>query len=560
MAKITAGHLIAKALKKEGVDTVFSLCGGHIMPIYYGCREEGIKVIGVRHEAAATHAADAYARCTGKPGVVITTAGPGVSNSVTAMIEAQKTGTPIINIGGAAPTKDFHTGTLQDVDSVGLMSKCSKWSQRCIHGIRAAEYVAIAFREATSGTPGPVYLEIGSDTVQEQFEEGEALKPNRYRVSEAPYGNPVLVREAARILKNAKKPILVIGDEARYTAEDDGAVKALVEMLTMPVWTVNVARGCFADEDNELFKLGFGNTEVADVVLELCARNDFMIGKAQYPIYAKDAKFIQVNVDASRIGYNAPADVGIIGGAGNVAKQLLEELKKYDIPKKDEWYKEMKARNLKAMERYTKATTSDVIPMHPGRAAAEVAKFLNTEGRDWTIVTDGGDVNHWIKNNVLAHEPGQIMEKGPFGTIGSGAGYAIGAWFARKKPVLYFTGDGSFGFHAMEFDTYAREGIPVVGIIANDSSWGMIKMAEETRHPEEISVGPIGLTLEKERRYDLMAQVWGGRGFLIKKPEEIIPAIKKIVESGKPGILNIIINDKGISHVTESFAKGLKNR
>lgn len=560
MAKITAGHLIAKALKNEGVDTVFSLCGGHVMPIYYGCREEGIRVVGVRHEAAAAHAADAYARSTGKPGVVITTAGPGVTNSVTAMIEAQKTGSPIINIGGASPTRDLHTGTLQEVDSVGVMAACSKWSERCVQGVRAAEFVAIAFREAMAGTPGPVYLEIGSDTVQEEFEESDAIIPKKYRPMNPPYGDPELIKEAAELLKNAKRPVLVVGDEARYSAEDDGAVKELVELLTMPVWTVNVARGLFADEDYELFKLGFGNTEVADVVLELCARNDFMIGKAMYPTYAKDAKFIQVNVDAARIGYNAPADVGIIGGAGNVAKQLLAELKEQDIPKKEAWLAEMKERNAKAMERYTNAAVSEINPMHPGRAAAEVAKFLATEGRDWSIVTDGGDVNHWIKNNILAHEPGQIMEKGPLGTIGSGAGYAIGAWFARKKPILYFTGDGSFGFHAMEFDTYAREGIPVVGIIANDSHWGMIRMAEQSRHPKEVAEGPIGLVLAEERRYDLMAQVWGGKGFLIRKPEEIIPAIKEIVESGMPGILNIIIDDKGISHVTEGFAQGLKKR
>lgn len=558
MAKITAGHLIAKALKKEGVDTVFSLCGGHVMPIYYGCIEEGIRVVGVRHEAAAAHAADAYARSTGRPGVVITTAGPGVTNATTAMVEAEKTGTPVIHIGGAAPTQDFLTGTLQDVDSLGIMRACCKWAQRCVHGYRAAEYVAIAFREATSGTPGPVYVEIGSDTVQEVFDESDALMPDKYRTLNAPYGDPMLIKKAAELLKNAKRPLLIVGDEARYSAEDNGAVKELVELLTMPVWTVNVGRGLFADEDNELFKMGFNATTKADVILELGARNDFMIGKCKSPTFADDAKFIQVNVDAARIGYNAEAEIGIIGGAGNVAKQLLAELKNENIPKNEAWYKEAKKLNSEGMRRYTDAAVSEEYPMLPGRAAAEIAKFLATEGRKWSIICDGGDVTHWVKNNIKAHEPGQILEKGPFGTIGSGGGYAIGAWYARKQPIMYCTGDGSFGFHAMEFDTYAREGIPVVGVILNDSSWGMIKMAEENRHPRELEeIGPVGLLLAEERRYDLMTPMWGGKGFFITKPEEIIPAIKEIVKSGLPGILNIVINKKGISHVTESFAKGL---
>lgn len=560
MSEITAGHLIAKALKNEGVECVFSLCGGHVMPIYYGLREEGIEVIGVRSEPAAAHAADAYARVTGKPGVVITTAGPGVTNATTAMVEALNTGTPVIHIGGAAPTAEFFTGTLQDVDSVGIMAACTKWAARCVHGKRAAEYIARAYSEATSGTPGPVYVEIGSDTVQETFEEAEAIMPKKYRPEKMPYGDPELVKQAAELLKNAERPLLIVGDEARYSAEDDGAVEKLVNKLTMPVWTVNVGRGLFADEDNELFKLGFGATAKADVVLELCARNDFMIGKCKAPTYAEDAKFIQVNMDPVRIGYNAEAEVGIIGGAGNVAKQILAELEDAEIPVNTEWLEEARKLNAEAMARYVSSRDAEIAPMHPGRAAGEVGKFLATEGRDWGIVTDGGDTNHWIKNNIKAHEPGQILEKGPFGTIGSGAGYVLGSWFARKKPVLYYTGDGSFGFHAMEFDTYAREGIPVVGVIANDSSWGMIKMAEQTRHPVEVAEGPIGLVLAEERRYDKMPEMWGGKGFLIRKPEEIIPAIKEIEASGLPGILNIIIDKGGISHVTESFANGLKKK
>lgn len=522
--KINAGRLFAKALKNEGVECIFSLSGGHIMPIYYGCREEGIKVIDVRHEAVAAQAADAYARVTGKPGVVVTTAGPGVTNATTAMVETKMSGAPVIHIGGAAPIKESDSGTLQDVDSVNIMANCCKWSRKIYHGNRVPEYVSMAFRYAMSGTPGPVYIEIGTDTIQEIYDVDTIYFPEKYRTEEQPYGSPEAIKKAAELLAKAKKPVCVIGDSARFSSDDNGAVKELVNFLKMPVWIVNMARGLFADEDEPLFKMGFGVAEHADVVLELGARNDFMIAKGKYN---ENAKYIQVNVDAEMIGYNTPADVGIIGGTGAVAMQLIEELKNnYSAREDDVWYLKAKRINEKYIDVYTKGYKNrDMMPMHHGACASEVGKFLETEGRDWNIICDGGDSTHWIKNVARAHRPGQMLEKGPFGTIGSGAGFTLGAWAATGKPTLYYTGDGSFGFYAMDFDTYARFNVPVVCVIANDSQWGMIKMAETVRHPDEE---PIGLDLVEGTRYDLMPQIWGGKGFLVTSPEEIIPAIKAI--------------------------------
>jgi len=223
--KVNAGRIIAKMLKAEGVDCIFTLPGGHIMNIYYGCRAEGITVIDTRHEAVAAHAADAYARITGKPGVVVTTAGPGVTNATTAMVEARASGSPVIHIGGCAPQQGRDTGDLQSLNTVEIMSTVCKWSRSILEGKRAAEYVSMAFRQAMAGTPGPVYLEISSDVIGDEFDIEEVNFPTKYRAGKQAGGNPEVVLEAAELLAEAKSPLLILGDSARFSADDGGDIK-----------------------------------------------------------------------------------------------------------------------------------------------------------------------------------------------------------------------------------------------------------------------------------------------------------------------------------------------
>lgn len=285
MSKINAGQLFAKAMKKEGIDAVFTLSGGHIMPILYACREEGIRVIDVRHECSGAYAAIAYAKTTGKPGVVITTAGPGVTNVQTAMAEAAETSVPVIHIGGASPLSQNEMGPMQNIDSMKAMEAFCKWSRKIYQANRVPEYMAMAFRQALSSTPGPVYLEIAADTLGAGIFEEETIQwPVNYRVAGSACADAATAEKIADILINAKKPVMVLGAVAPYCAEEPEKVRALAEYLQIPVFAQMEARGMFGNElTDRLFTCGEGAVAEADVILELGVDRNYKIGMGKPP-------------------------------------------------------------------------------------------------------------------------------------------------------------------------------------------------------------------------------------------------------------------------------------
>lgn len=559
MSEIDGGQLFARALKKEGVEQVFTLTGGHIMPILYACRDEGIKIIDVRHESAGAYAADAYARVSGKPGVLITTAGPGVTHTVTAMAEARDSGVPVIHIGGASPVAENETGALQDMNTVEIMAATTKWSRKIYSTSRIPEYVGMAFRHAMDASPGPVYLEVAADTLSTVVGSKKVPFPEKYRTDALAFGDPILVEQAADYLLQAKRPVMIIGNAARFASQHGECLPKLAETLNMPVISQTMSRGLFIDEDlNPLFKFtgAIPICAEADVILLMDVTNDYMVFKCQLPMFNPETKLIQVNSDKSKIGYNAPAHLGIVGSTGPVASQLLEAVRARS-PKKDDatWLTKASETAMAVAQEFITGFTSDELPMNPGRLAFEVSQFLKNEGRDHTLVIDGGDSAMWMNAASTAHRPGQILMYGPNGTIGIGAGFTLGAWAATGKPVLYFTGDGSFGFYAMEMDTFDRLGIPVVVVISNDSSWGLIKLAESLANADRMAGGPCALELSHMRAYEKIAAMWGGHGEKVTKPEEVIPAIKRGFASNKPAIINVEVDKVNMSPVTRSFGE-----
>jgi acetolactate synthase I/II/III large subunit len=257
------------------------------------------------------------------------------------------------------------------------------------------------------------------------------------------------------------------------------------------------------------------------------------------------------------IGFNASAEIGIVGGAGAVASQILEAVKtKTPIRAKSTWIEEASQIAQENNKPWFEGFHSDQMPIHPGRCAFEVARFIEQDGYDWTIICDGGEASDWVRPAVNAHRPGQVLSYSTAGTIGFGPGFTTGAWAANGKPVLYYTGDGSFGFYMGEFDTFCRNNIPVVCVISNDSAWGMIKLLENIRNPEEVARGHVGLDLCDLREYEKLVSIWDGYGERVTRPEEIIPAIRRGFASGKPAIINVEVDHVSITPSSRSSVVG----
>lgn len=556
MASVDGGELVARALRNEGVEQAFVLCGGHIMPILYGLRHAGINMIDVRHECCAIYAAIGYAMASGKPAVVVTTAGPGVANTPAGMLEAASMGIPLLQIGGAVASELRHAGDLQDMDTLSLMEACTRWARKVVHARRIPEYLAAAFRQAMSPSPGPVYLEIPTDLLHGQIEESIVQYPAKYRANAIPWGDRSLVAKAAELLIHAERPAILVDDGARFSlGEHTPSIMALAEHLKMPVVVSGwLCRGLVYDEYRYPFSnpvYGIRAMSEADVVLAMGCRFDFRLGFGNR--IKREAKVIQVHTDADQIGFNLRSDIGIIGGIGPVATQLLEAVKASMPHPRDRWWLDLPAKGGTAL--LWEDFRSDDIPIHPGRLAGEVAKFLEEEARDWNIVIDGGEAGVWMRIAASASRPGQLFGSGANGTLGVGPGLVLGAWAANHKPVLWYTGDGSFGFYAMEMDTMARFGIPVVCVISNDSGWGMVRLAEKFVRPAEVEkYGHCHTELHHMRAYERMALVWDGHGEMVNHPDQIRPAIRRAIASGKPSIINVEVDRVSMSPYTAQYA------
>lgn len=540
---LTGGHLVARALKAEGIEAIFTLCGGHIMDIYDGCIDAGIKIIDVRHEQAAAHAADAWTRLTGVPGCAVVTAGPGITDTVTAVANAWRAQTPLLVIGGQGPLSQAHMGSLQELDHVGLMRPITKFATTVYHTERIPEILSMAFRQAYSGRPGPVFVEIPVDVLFAPVDERAVVDPGHYRSHGKPGGDVKLVEQAAQLLAAAERPVVLAGSQV-WHCRGAAQLQTLAEGAGLPVYLNGSARGSLPPDHPQLFVRSRREALAgADVVVVIGTPFDFRLGYGQR--MAAGAKIIQIDLEYGELGHNRGVDVGITGDAAAVLGQLTAALGGDRRDKNRGWREQLRAVEKKAMEKDLPFLNSNATPIHPLRLAREINDFLTA---DSIFIGDGGDVVTMSASVVQTRQPGQWLDPGPLGTLGVGMPFALAAKvaFPQKEAFILF-GDGAFGLNGFEFDTAVRFRLPVVSVVGNNAAWNQIRFGQIQRYGQ--ARGDIA-NLLAPTRYDQVVEALGGYGEHVTEAKDIRPALERARASGKPACVNVMIDPNVFSSGT----------
>jgi acetolactate synthase-1/2/3 large subunit len=538
---ISGGHLVARALKNEGVDTIFTLCGGHIIDIYDGCVDENIRIIDVRHEQVAAHAADGYARQTGKLGVVVTTAGPGCTNAVTGIATAFRSESPVLHIGGQGGMTQHMMGSLQDLPHVDMMRPITKFSAGVRSTERVADMVSMAARECFAGAPGPAYLEIPRDILDREIDISRAVipQPGKYRASVKTMGDAADVEKLADILAKAERPVVLYGSQVWASRGHEEAI-ALVRALDIPAYFNGASRGLLPPGDPHHFdrtrREGF---DKADVILIVGTPFDFRMG------YGKrlgiNATLVQIDQDYRTVGKNRDISLGIVGDPGTVLAAVLQaasgRIDKGARSKRKEWMQFLQGAEEEATAKLMPKFKDNSRPINPYRVAYEINEFL----RDDTIyIGDGGDVVTISAQAVRPRRPGQWMDPGALGSLGVGTGFAIAAGLAHpNKEVLCYYGDGAFSMTAFDMETANRFGVPYIAVVGNNSAMNQIRYGQLAKYGQER--GNVG-NLLGDVPFGTFAEMLGGYGEEVRDPAQIGAALLRARESVQKTRRSAVIN------------------
>ncbi|MFW9992581.1 MAG: thiamine pyrophosphate-binding protein [Candidatus Odinarchaeota archaeon] len=549
MVEISGGSLVAKSLTREGVKCVFTIPGGHINPIYKGLEDEGIRIITTRHEQAAGNAAEGWAKTTGEPGVCLVTAGPGFANLLPALVSAYHAHSPLIAITGHTALRYIDLMASQEIDQLPLARPVTKYAKMILETRRIPQYIQEAFRYATSGTMGPVLLDIPEDIQVLSWDSDQEssyykLPPQNYRLLGRTYPDPSLVEKSVELLLKAEKPIIIAGSGV-YWGKAASHLLKVAEYLSIPVTYDDLGKGSIHD----LHPLSIGNAvqnmllREADVIISLGVSFVELLGYGtDTALYNPEVKVIFVDPDPSLVGKNRPFEIGIASSLDAYLSELIRILESNQKNKElfSSWSKAAKQSRLDFETMLTSSVDSEDIPIKPQRLTKEIQAFLDENTR---LFLDGGDTTVWAQLILKSCYPGQIIgSHGPTGHLGAGLPMGIAAKLAEpEKNVIVLTGDGSFLFNGVELDTAVRYDIPLVVIIENDSLWGMIA------HNQDLSWGKrIGTTLDEKNHIDYMkfAESFGVRGELVTKPENIHSAINRAVKSNEVALVDVRIDGK----------------
>lgn len=550
MGKITGGELLVKCLLNEGVTKVFGIPGGQLTTfidaIVRSGRPEGLDYFMTRHESAAANMADAWVRTTGSPAVCAGTVGPGASNMIAGMEVAFSDNVPILAI-----TPQIHNdrsypfrGSQQQLDQVALFKPVTKWNALVNRWERIPELVSRSLREAYAGKPGPVHLDIPVDVLFETREESEVsvVPPERSRSAGRTQGDAALIEKAARILADSERPTIHAGGGVLASGAWD-ELRELAEYLYCPVTSTVGARGVMS-EGHPLCMMPVGGgfltaAAAADVVLAVGCTFSELDFWGQPPFWATPdvQKVIHIDIDPASIGLNREIDVGIVGDAKAVLGQLLEALSGGIATRAEsrEFTTTVQTVEEQAIAGINMMAATDQVPIHPLRLVKEMTDFFGEEG---ILAIDGGNIGLWGAMGTRVYRPRSFLWPGGSGHLGTGLPMALAAKMAAPdRPVYILHGDGSFLFSVAELETAARLNLPVIDVVANDRSFGMIKGAQDVAFEKRY----CGVDFN-DIRLDKIAEAMGCTGIRVTQPDEIKPALEKAVSLGQPAVLDVVLD------------------
>ena len=554
---------IGSFFKQKNISSVFTLCGGHISPILVGCEKENINIIQVRDEVSAVFAADAVSRLTDSVGVAIVTAGPGVTNTITAIKNAQMAQSPVLLIGGAAATLLKGRGSLQDIDQISLLKTYVKSAVSVKKTRDVIPTLANALNTATSGVPGPVFVELPIDLL---YPEEDIRKEFINQLPKSGYFGKIAhwyverhlndlfsskkssikvkpvkefkidqrkIDKAALAIVKAKKPVFLLGNQVTQNKEFLPMCLKSIDKLSVPTFTSGMARGCFGSSDKYFFRHNRKHAlKNADVVVTLGIPLDFRLGYG-FSIN-KDATLIAVNKSKEDLNKNRKPDIGIHADPPRIMHEIGKII---NPPSCKEWIKELTGLEEKReteILQFSKYETDFVNPVH---LCKTIDKFIDEES---ILVADGGDFVGTASYTIRPRSSLGWLDPGPFGTLGVGGGFAIGAKSSfPKKEVWVFYGDGASAYSLAEFDTLCRHKLPVIAIIGNDASWQQI-----AREQKQMLGSNIGTELAFNA-YEKVVEGYGGKGYYVENHDSLDETLKRAKEDAKlgyPVLVNIKIS------------------
>src|SRR3954471_7139977 len=520
------GRLIARRLKAHGVEHVFTLSGGHLFSLYDGCRTEGIALVDVRHEQTAAFAAEGWAKVTREPGVCALTAGPGVTNAMSALAAAHQNHSPMLVLGGRAPAMRWGQGSLQEIDHVPFVRPLVKLAQTAAATAEMPGLVDEALAVAARPPGGPTFLDLPLDQVFMEAEEPEPEPVTAPPVGGRPDGRAL--ERAVVLLREAERPVIMAGTDL-YWARGEAPLRALAEALGTPVLLNGLARGCLPADHRLFFSRARGAAlKGADVALVVGVPMDFRLGFGK--AFGPETELIVV--DAAEPEREPPRAVAaeLYGDLAGTLAVLAEEA---GGGGPDAWGGQLPHGREERRAAEREQLEDERSPLHPLRVYKELAQVVD---RDAIVIGDGGDFVSYAGRAIESYEPGCWLDPGPFGCLGCGPGYALAAKLARpERQVVLLLGDGAFGFSGMEWDTLARHGVGVVGVVGNNGIWGLEK------HPMESLYGySVVADLRPGTRYDTVVEALGGHGALVRRPDELRPALERALAMEGPALVNVL--------------------